>query len=96
MSKGLNQLIDRAKKDRAFFWELLSNPAEATSQFELTDKERAAIGGNTIQVLGGLADAGVLVNAGCGSSPTCDSTCTATCTVTFTSVQSPGELVART
>ena len=94
MSKAMKDLIDRAKKDRGFLIQLLSNPAEATSELSLTDEERSALGGNSIQRLVSLADAGALRAAGCGSSPTCDQTCTATCTVTFTSIQVRGEEIA--
>jgi len=96
MSAGMNQLVARAKKDRAFLYLLLANPAEATRDIELTDEERQALGASSISRLGSLVDVGALLAAGCGSSPTCDSTCAATCTVTFTSIQAPGEVVAST
>jgi hypothetical protein len=95
MNSGMRRVVDRAKKDRAFLYQLLTNPAEATKDFELSEEERQALGASTIGRLGSLVDVGALVAAGCGSSPTCDSTCTATCTVTFTSIQGRGDIVAR-
>lgn len=87
MTKEMKKLVERAKKDRNFLNQLLTDPEEATNDIDLSEEERKALGGNTIGRLGTLADAGALVAAGCGSSGTCEQTCTATCTVTFTSIQ---------
>lgn len=91
-SEAMHGLVDRAKADSAFLYELISDPVRASKGFDLTDQERKALSANTASRLATLVSAGVLA-AGCGSSPTCEATCTATCTVTFTSIADLFEVV---
>lgn len=93
MSAELDRLVERAKTDRQFLYDLLDDPKRAVADFKLDDSElRTIVGANTAGRLGGLVDI-KLVAAGCGSSGTCEKTCAATCTVTFTSIVRGQEVI---
>lgn len=89
MNDIIKEIVERARKDVNFLYQLVFNPIEAAKGLRLTDEERSALAANTPERLIGAVLSRM---AGCGSSPTCDSTCTATCTVTFTSIKA-GEAV---
>lgn len=81
MSDSTQEIIERARKDKAFLYQLVFDPSEAVKGLRLTDDERAALTASTPEGLIGA----IVTRRGCGSTPTCASTCEATCKVTFTS-----------
>ena len=86
MSQGMQEIVRRMQTNQTFLGALLANPGEATMGFDLTDQERAALGGNSAERLGSLMSASG-PDDGCGSAETCPKTCGSTCTYTFTKVE---------
>ena len=77
MSQGMQEIVRRMQTNQTFLGALLANPGEATMGFDLTDQERAALGGNSAERLGSLVAADPV--PGCGNTPTCEVTCPRTC-----------------
>lgn len=77
-SKGLQELIGRAKSEPSFLFELLADPSEVSRRFELSELERQALIQSAAEGLITLVSRGVL-SAGCGDTPTCPVTCPVTC-----------------
>ena len=55
MTDTVKEVVERAKKDPNFLYQLVFNPAEAAKGLRLTEEERTALAANTPERLIGAA-----------------------------------------